>query len=297
MTTYKEVTCTIACNKLKRKVPYSWDLNIYRGCEHGCKYCYAIYSHKHLSSDSYFDDIYVKTNVVEQLEMQLSSPSWTKEVVNIGGVTDSYQPIEAQYKLMPEILRLLIKYRTPCIISTKSDLILRDYDLIEELANITYVNVAATITCMDEDVRRKIEPKGVASLKRFAMLKEVSKTNASTGLHFMPIIPYLTDGYENVDSLYAYAQDAKVDYVLPGTLYLRGNTRSVFFAFIKEEYPHLYEPLQALYKKGSASKEYKDKLYVMVNELKRKYHLNSSYSKPMKEKLKQAEGVQLSLFD
>lgn len=296
MANYKEMTCSLACNKLKRKMPFAWDLNIYRGCEHGCKYCYAMYSHQYLGSEQYFDDIYVKTNIVEQLERQLSCPTWTREVVNIGGVTDSYQPIEAQYKLMPDILRLLIKYKTPCIISTKSDLVLRDYDLIAELANITYVNVAATITCMDENIRRKIEPNGAESLRRFAMLKEFAKTNASTGLHFMPIIPYLTDTRENVDSLYAQAKDAQVDYVLPGTLYLRGKTRGVFFDFIKQEFPDLYGMLQALYKTGGAGKEYKDKLYLMVNELKAKYELSGSYSKPLKAKLKQSENIQVPLF-
>ena len=296
MANYKEMTCSMALNKLKRKMPFAWDLNIYRGCEHRCKYCYAMYSHQYLDSEQYFDDIYIKTNIVEQLEKQLSSSSWKREVVNIGGVTDSYQPIEAQYKLMPDILRLMIKYKTPCIISTKSDLILRDYDLIAELANITYVNAAATITCMNESIRRKIEPNGVESLKRFAMLKEFAKTNASTGLHFMPIIPYLTDDWDNVNALYAHAKDSQVDYVLPGTLYLRGKTRLVFFDFLKREFPDLYVPLQTLYKTGGASKEYKDKLYMMVNELKAKYNLSGSYSKPMKEKLNQSESTQLSLF-
>lgn len=299
MANYKEITCSLACNKLKRKVPFAWDLNIYRGCEHGCKYCYAMYSHQYLDSEQYFNDIYVKTNIVEHLELLLSSPSWKREVVNIGGVTDSYQPIEKQYKLMPEILRLMIKYKTPCIISTKSDLILRDYDLIAELANITYVNVAATVTCMNENIRKKIEPNGAPSLKRFAMLKELSKTNASTGLHFMPIIPFLTDGFENIDSLYSHASDCHVDYVLPGVLYLRGKTRGVFFNFIKQEFPHLYQLLQALYKTGGADKEYKDKLYVTVNELKNKHRLSSSYSKPMKEKMNQfprEQVSQLSLF-
>jgi len=294
---YKEIICDLACNKLKRKIPYGWDLNIYRGCEHGCKYCYAMYSHQYLDSDEYFDDIYVKTNVVEQLEKQLSSDSWKREIINIGGVTDSYQPAEDKYKLMTDILKLLIKYKTPCIISTKSDLILRDYDLIDELSKITYVNVAATITCMDENIRKLVEPNGAESLKRFAMLKEFSKTNSSTGLHFMPIIPYITDGYDNVDSLYSHAQDCNVDYVLPGTLYLRGKTRQVFFDFINKEFPQLYESLKSLYKTGGAGKEYKDQLYVMVNELKNKYNLSSSYTKPMKEKLKQAENIQLSLFD
>ena len=110
---YHEITCGSAVNKLKRKNPYGWDLNIYRGCEHGCKYCYAIYSHQYIDSDNFFDEIYVKTNVVEQLEKQLSAPSWKREVINIGGVTDSYQTAEATYKIMPDILRLLIKYKTP----------------------------------------------------------------------------------------------------------------------------------------------------------------------------------------
>ncbi len=296
MANYKEMTCTLAMNKLKRKIPFAWDLNIYRGCEHGCKYCYAIHSHQYLDSEQYFNEIYVKTNIVEQLELQLRSPSWKREVVNIGGVTDSYQPIEEQYKLMPDILRMMIKYRTPCIISTKSDLILRDYKLIEKLANITYVNIAATVTCMDENIRRKIEPNGVESIRRFDMLKEFSKTNASTGLHFMPIIPYITDSRDNVDFLYSKANDSKVDYVLPGTLYLRGKTRVFFFNFIKQEFPDLYPVLQELYKTGSAGKEYKDKLYLMVNELKAKYNLSSSYSKSMKEKLNNTENIQISLF-
>ncbi len=297
MVNYKEITCKVACNNLKRKIPFSWDLNIYRGCEHKCQYCYAIYSHDYLGSGQYFNDIYVKTNIVEQLERQLSSSSWKHEVVNIGGVTDSYQPVEEQYKLMPHILRLMIKYRTPCIISTKSDLILRDYDLIDELSRITYVNVAATITCIDENIRKKIEPNGVSSLKRFAMLKEFAKTNASTGLHFMPIIPYLTDTRDNVDRLYAHAKESDVDYVLPGVLYLRGKTRKVFFDFINNEFSELLLPLKLLYKTGGAGKDYKDKLYPMVNEIKAKYGLSGSYSKPMKEKLNQKDYRQMTIFD
>ncbi len=296
MAHYEEMTCTTACNHLKRKFPFAWDLNLYRGCEHGCQYCYAMYSHDYLGSQQFFDHIYIKTNLVEQLEKQLSSPSWKREVVNIGGVTDSYQPAEAQYKLMPDILRLMIKYRTPCIISTKSDLILRDYELIAELSRLTYVNVAATITCMEESIRQKIEPGGVPSVRRFSVLRSFADTNASTGLHVMPIIPYLTDTRENIELLYAAAKDCEVDYVLPGVLYLRGKTRRVFFDFIQTEFPALDAPLHALYRTGGAGKAYKDTLYPMVNEIKEKYGLSGSYTKPMKEKLHQAEGMQLTLF-
>jgi len=129
--TVKEIRCESALTKLKRKVPYGWDLNIYRGCRHACRYCYAIYSHQYLNSDGFYDDIHVKSNIVDVLERELSSPGWKREVVNIGGVTDSYQKAEETWQLMPEILKLLIKYRTPAIISTKSTLPLRDFDMID----------------------------------------------------------------------------------------------------------------------------------------------------------------------
>ena len=118
------------------------------------------------------------------------------------------------------------------------------------------------------------------------MLKTFRKTNASVGLHVMPIIPYLTDDFNNIDSLFNMEKDSDVHYVFPGTLYLRGKTRTVFFDFIKKEFPHLYNSLLEIYKTGGADKEYKNHLYKTVNELRKKYSLSSSYSKPMSEKLK-----------
>jgi DNA repair photolyase len=282
---YKEIHCESALNELKRKVPYGWDLNIYRGCSHACQYCYAIYSHQYLNADGFYDDIHVKTNIVERLERELSAPTWKREVINIGGVTDSYQKAEETYQLMPQILKLLIRYKTPAIISTKSTLVLRDYDLIDELSRITYINIAATITSMDEAVRQKIEPGGAPSAERFAMLKQFRQTNASVGLHVMPIIPYLTDSYENLEALCANAKESGVHYLLPGVLYLRGATRKVFFYFIQQSYPELYPRLQALYKTGGADKAYKERLYLSLNELRDRYGISASYSKPMKEKM------------
>jgi DNA repair photolyase len=207
------------------------------------------------------------------------------EVINIGGVTDSYQPAEAEYKLMPQILKLLIKYKTPAIISTKSKLVLRDYDLIDELSRITYINIAATITTMDENVRTKIEPGASTSTERFEFLKEFRKTNASTGVHLMPIIPYVTDNELNLDNIYKLASQCNVHYVLPGTLYLRGTTRKHFLDFIENVFPDQKEMMYRIYNTGGADKEYKAKLYKMVNRLRDKYRVSNSYMKPMREKL------------
>lgn len=289
---FREITCKTALNKLhSRRLPYNWDLNIYRGCQHNCQYCFALYTQDYMPDNDFFDTIYIKTNVAEQLEKQLASPSWKREIVNIGGVTDSYQPIEKERKMMPDILKLLIKYKTPCIISTKSDLILRDFDLIAELASITYVNVAATITCMDENIRQKIEPGGVSSLRRFQMLKEFSKTDASRGLHMMPIIPYLTDSDENLNALYDCGEEARVSYALPGLMNLRGRTRKSFFEFIRLEYPRLEPIFRDLYKEGRLDHEYRTAFYKRLRKVKNGHSLSHNYMPPKKE-----EGVQLSLF-
>lgn len=280
-----EINCTTALNKLKRKTPYGWDLNIYRGCSHNCKYCYAIYSHDFLGEPD-FSKVFVKKNIAELLDKELSSPNWNREIINIGGVTDSYQKAEEVLKIMPEVLKILIKHKTPAIISTKSDLILRDFDLIAELSKITYVNVASTITTMNEEDRKKIEPYSSPALERFMMLKEFRKTNASVGLHTMPIIPYITDSYSNIENLCSQAKLSNVHYMLPGVLYLRGATRKVFFEFIKNQYPDRYESLKELYKTGSADKSYKEKLYTgIVNPLRAKYGISSSYIKPLREKM------------
>ena len=286
----KEITASSALNKLKRKIPYGWDLNIYRGCSHGCRYCYAIYSHGYMqkgSEDGFFSDIYVKKNIVDLLEKELKAESWQREVINIGGITDSYQPAEKKHKLMPEILKLMISYKTPAIISTKSDLVLRDYDLIDQLSRITYINIAATITTADEELRKKIEPHSSPSAARFAVLKEFRKTNASIGMHMMPIIPLLADSSENFEKLFSEAADCGVDYLLPGVLYLRGKTRQAFFTFLEEEFPKEALRYRTLYRRGGADKEYKNRLYQVVNALRDKYNLSGSYMKPMLEKLQQ----------
>ena len=283
---YKEVDSKSALHKLKRKIPYGWDLNIYRGCAHNCVYCYAIYTHQYLDFSDFSGEILVKTNIAEVLDRELQAPGWQGEVINIGGVTDSYQPAEENYCLMPQILKVLIKHRNPAIISTKSNLILRDYDLIDQLSRLTYINIAQTITTCDEEVREKIEPGAVSSIKRFEVLKEFRKTNASLGLHVMPIIPYLTDHEENLEELCRRAKECEIDYLLPGTLYLRGHTRTRFFDFIQKEYLSLSDQLNKLYKTGSAGKAYKTSLYQVLNRYRDKYNLPSSYMKPMREKLK-----------
>ncbi|MCK4814053.1 MAG: radical SAM protein [Candidatus Marinimicrobia bacterium] len=288
---YKTITCKTALNHIKSNyLPYKWDLNIYRGCMHQCQYCYALYSHKYLDSSDFFGEIYIKENIVECLEKKLRSRYWKRETINLGGVTDSYQPIEAKKKLMPEILKLLIKYKTPASISTKSTLVLRDLDLYDELARVAGVNIALSITCCDENIRKKIEPYSTPTAARFDVLKTFRKTEASTGVLMMPILPFLTDTEENLTCLFRSAQAADVDYIIPGLLNLRGPTRGNFLHFIKTQFPDMYPKYLDYYQGSFAKKTYRTALYERIAALKKAYPLS-----PKKHIPRRAE-TQLELF-
>lgn len=284
---YEKIQTKSALHKLtKKRLPYDWDLNIYRGCIHQCAYCYALYSHQYLETDeSFFDKVYVKENVAEILDKEFSASKWKGEIVNIGGVTDSYQECEADFKIMRDVLQVFLKHKNPLIISTKSDLILRDIDLISELAKHTYVNVAVTIITADEAQRKLIEPGAQPIKSRFKVLEEFGKTNVSTGLHMMPILPFITDTRENIEDIFRQGQKAQVTYVLNGTLNLVGHTKQSYLNFIKNNFPSLYPKYLELYQNWQVKKDYNVSLYPMINELKRKYGLGSNYMKPIKEKL------------
>lgn len=282
-----EIACVNACNKIKsHRLPYQWDLNIYRGCSHNCQYCFALYTHQYLDHGSFGKDIFVKMNIVSKLEEHLKRHSFEGEVINLGGVCDNYQPLEAKYKIMPEILKLLITYRVGCVISTKSDLILRDIELIKELSSITYVNVAASIISLDEELIRKLEPGTTSIERRLSMLERIKKeTNASVGLHMMPIIPYVTDQKENLEKLYERSH-LFVDYILPGTLNMRGETRKQFLNFMKHNKQGVYAKFISLYNDKNRYRNYQKNLYTFIHELEKKYQINAYYQRIIKEKLK-----------
>jgi len=279
-----------ALNKVKGSFPYTWDLNIYRGCANGCKYCFALYSHDYLNDSSFFGRVYYKKNIIECLEKELSKKSWKRDIVNIGGVTDSYQEIEKEMKLMPEILKLMIKYKTPVIISTKSTLILRDIELIKELAKITNVSIAFSIITTDENLRKKLEPNTSPIIDRFKAIKELKKTGCTVGVHMMPIIPYLTDNWDNLNKIFELSKKTDVNYLLPGLINLRGKTKHYFLNFLKEYDIDKYNKFNFLYR--GEYKEYRNKLYKELYKLKKKHNISYDYKTGISK-----DNKQLSLLE
>lgn len=168
----------------------------------------------------------------------------------------------------------MIKYKNPVNISTKSKLILRDLDLIDELSKIAYVNITCTITCADEIIQKIIEPHASSSIERMKTLQLIKqKTNADVGILMMPIIPYITDSYKNMKAIYELADKIHLDYVLPGIMYLRGKTKPCFLDHIKKYDYEVYLKTKSLYAKGSCDKEYKKLIYQRVNKVKKEHTL------------------------
>jgi DNA repair photolyase len=274
----KEIIAKNALHYHKKEFASKYDLNVYRGCGHRCKYCFAQYSHKYLESGDFFGEIFVKINIDKALKKQFSKKSWKKEKVTICGVSDPYQPIEKKYRLMPKILKIFKRYRNPVVIITKSELILRDKKLIEELAKVTDVEIVTSICTLDEKIRKKIEPCSSSSLKRLSMLKELGDRGCRTSVLLMPIIPYLTDDAKNLKEIFKKAKENNIDNILTSPLHLRGNTKKEFFKFIAEEYPDKLVKLKKLYNGAYASKEYRKKLKFLIFQLRKKYGL--FYKKP-----------------
>ncbi|MDR3179471.1 MAG: radical SAM protein [Holosporaceae bacterium] len=288
----KEIKAKTSLHYHDNKFASNWDLNVYRGCGHHCIYCFAQYSHKYLETEQFFDDIFVKTNIAEALNADFSKRSWDGSPVNICGVTDGYQPLEAQYLLMPQIIRTFIRHRNPMIITTKSTLLLRDIDLLEELHKVASVYVQVSASAIDESIRAKIEPHAPPTSDRLHMLGELHKRGISGGVLMMPIIPHLTDNDENLDAIFRLAKENNAQTLHAQVLHLRGNTKKVFFDHMQNLFPEFVGKIKFLYNGSYVNQEYTTTFYQKISFLRKKYNLHNKI--PPHECPKQ--NVQLSLI-
>ncbi|MDR2107509.1 MAG: hypothetical protein LBO73_03245 [Holosporaceae bacterium] len=269
----KEITCKTALHHHDKEFATNWDLNVYRGCGHRCVYCFAQYSHKYLETDRFFDDIFVKTNVAEALNVDFSKRSWNGDPINVCGVTDGYQPIEEDYCLMPKIIKTFIRHKNPLVITTKSTLLLRDINLLEELNGIAAVDVRVSVSAMNESVREKIEPFASPTVDRLRMLGELGKRGIRAGILMMPVIPHLTDDIENLDKIFELVKKNDGKFIFPQILHLRGDTKRDFLDYARKFFPDLEEKIKRLYGSGAyVDKKYAEAFRRKIILLRKKYN-------------------------
>jgi len=177
-------------------IPFDASLNPYRGCEHGCAYCYARPTHEYLGYSAGLDfetKILVKEKAPELLRRELAAPRWKPQVVALSGVTDAYQPIERRLELTRRCVQVFSEFRNPITIITKNALVARDIDLFRELADYQAISVSLSITTLDAELQRALEPRASAPHERLRAVERLAAAGIPTGVMVAPIIPGLTD--------------------------------------------------------------------------------------------------------
>jgi DNA repair photolyase len=193
---YIDHTKSILAKNDSPDLGFTYSLNPYRGCEHGCIYCYARPTHEYLGFSAGLDfetKIMVKPHAARLLEKQFRSEAWQPQVVLLSGNTDCYQPIERKLGITRQCLQVFLKYRNPISIITKNALIERDIDVLRELASLNLVFVIITITTLDPELARRMEPRTTTPAKRLDTVEALAANGIPTGVNIGPVIPGLTD--------------------------------------------------------------------------------------------------------
>ena len=193
---YRDATQTILNRNDSPDIPFDVSLNPYRGCEHGCVYCYARPFHEYLGFSSGLDfetKIMVKEDAPELLRRELSAPRWQPQVVAMAGVTDCYQPIERKLRITRRCLEVFAEFRNPVGIVTKNALVTRDIDVLQELARFDAVAVFVTITTLDAELARRMEPRTASPRQRLETIRTLAAAGIRVGVMVAPVIPGLTD--------------------------------------------------------------------------------------------------------
>jgi DNA repair photolyase len=216
--------------------------------------CFARPTHEYLdfnAAEDFEREIVVKVNVPEVLRAELARPSWKGEAVALGTNTDPYQWVEGRYKLMRGIWEALRDARNPCSILTKSPLVLRDLDLLKEIADVTEVGACLSVPTLDEKAWRATEPHTPNPRARLEAVAELNRAGIPAGILIAPLMPGINDAPEQVERIVALATEAGAVHIGGNTLFLRGSVREIFFDWLREHRPDLVPRYEELYRRGA----------------------------------------------
>jgi DNA repair photolyase len=258
---YFEISARSILNRTRPNMPFQWTINPYRGCEFGCKYCYARYTHEFMERDvhEFEDRIYAKSAASELLRRELRRID-RKDHIAIGTATDPYQPAERRFGRTRAILEVFARERGWHVgITTKSDLVVRDLELLREVARGNVLGVNLTITTLDGKLARLLEPRAPRPALRLEAVRRLSEAGIATAVFPNPIMPALTDGEQQLDELAAAARQAGARSFGGGPLFLMPCAQKVFLPFLEQHFPQLAPRYRRQYERspylGSAYKE------------------------------------------
>lgn len=257
-------------------LPFRWGANTYRGCEHNCVYCNARYTHEYLGlqTGEFAHKIIVKDNAAEALDGEFSREKWRKMTVNLATVTDPYQPAESKFKITREVLKVFLKHNNPLMLTTKSALVLRDLDILTEIAQTGFLNVVITLPTLNEDLRKRIEPKAPSTEKRLDVIKGLHEAGITVGVTAIPLLPYISDREKDIEELIKTIAESGADYVIVDMLNFREEARGRFMDFLKSYDPDLIQKYEELYQTKYCDKNYVKGIRKKANKLIKKYNVD-----------------------
>ena len=232
------------------RMPFTWTINPYRGCEFACKYCYARYTHEFMEMRDGVDferKIYVKQRAVELLRRDLRKVK-PGEAIAIGTATDPYQPAERRFEVTRTVLEVLAEQRGLDIgIVTKSDTVLRDAELLGKVARRNKLLVNLTITTLHTDLARILEPRAPRPDLRMKAVQKLNQAGVPAGVICAPVIPGITDSARDLDALVKATKEAGGRYIFANALFLKPCSAAIFLPWLEKEFPHLVQNYRERY--------------------------------------------------
>lgn len=292
-------------------IGFTYDLNPYRGCEHGCVYCYARPTHEYLGFSSGLDfetKIMVKPDIHLLLEKEFQKKQWKPSTVSIAGNTDCYQPIERKLQLTRKCLEVFLKYRNPVGVITKNALITRDIDILSELASHDLVHATITMTTLDKDLQRSMEPRTSSPEQKLKAIEELAKAGIPVGVSLAPVIPGLNDS--EMPAILKRASEHGATFAFYTMVRLPHAVKDLFIDWLRREYPDRAEKVinrikdvregkmnsAEFGKRMSGTGEIADSIAQLFDLTCRKYRFNEKEFRLSKEKFVGKQTDQMDLF-
>ena len=261
------------------RMPFTWTINPYRGCEFACKYCYARYTHEFMEMRDGIDfeqRIYAKQHAADLLRQELRKVKPGEDIA-LGTATDPYQPIEKKLEITRAILQEISRHSGLEVgIVTKSAMVARDIDVLREVAKNNRISVSFTVTTVDAELARILEPRAPRPDLRLEALKKLREAGIRAGVICAPVLPGITDGPRQLEAVVKAAADGKAGHVYANPLFLKPCSAAVFLPFLKEHFPNLVSEYDRRFKdKAFLSTAYRKRISELFGKLRAKYGIRS----------------------
>ena len=271
-----------------RRVGFAWSINPYRGCEFGCQYCYARYTHEFMELDptEFENKIYVKAEAARLLARELTPEKVLGEHIAIGAATDPYQPAERRFGVTRAVLETLLAFSQTLpgggglslSITTKSNLVVRDVELLKRISERNRLFVNLSVTTLHPRLARGLEPRAPRPDLRLEAVRELNEAGVAAGVFACPILPGLTDRESDLEALVAAAAQARARYLCANVVFLMPSAQKKFFPFLEEKFPRLVKQYRKWYgRRAYAPEAYRKEISARMRRLRAKYGLSGRW--------------------